>query len=60
MQVARRSLLVINWTILGIMGLISLLSGADGGVAFGLMFLGLAAALTVGINWIFAENKSDE
>jgi hypothetical protein len=39
MQVARKSLLVINWTVFGILALLSFSSGADGGIQIGLLTL---------------------
>ena len=58
MQVARKSLLVINWTVFGILALRSFSSGADGGIQIGLIFVGLGTSLTLGINWIFADTKN--
>ena len=60
MQKTRKSLLVVIWTVLGLLALVIFEGRADGSVAIGLFVVGLAVALTVGINWIFAENKSDQ
>ena len=60
MQKTRKSLLVVVWTVLGLLALVIFEGRADGSVGIGLFVVGLAVALTFGINWIFAESESDE